>query len=42
MMIITRHFYYGDRGFKKAESLIIKSQKYFTVFNARLVSSDVV
>ena len=29
-------------GFKKAENLIIKSQKYFTVFSARLVSDDVV
>ena len=40
-MITTKHFSYGDRDFKKTENLIIKPPKYFTVFSARLVSSDV-
>ena len=41
-MKITKYFYYRDRDFKKekAESLIIKPQKYFTVFSATLVSCD--
>ena len=36
-MIVTKYFWYRDRDFKKAESFIIKSQKYFTVFSARLM-----
>ena len=42
MMIIAKYFQCRDRDFKKAESPIIKPQKYFTVLSAKLVSSDVV
>ena len=34
-------FFNKDRDFKKSESLIIKLQKCFTVFSARLASGDV-
>ena len=40
-MIVTKYFYNRDRDFKKAESLIIKPQKYFTIYSTRLVSCDV-
>ena len=39
-MIVTKYFQYRDRDFKKAESLIIKPQKYVTVFSARLILPD--
>ena len=35
-MIVTKYFQYRDRDLEKAESFIIKPQKYFTVFSARL------
>ena len=44
LMIVIKYFWHRDRDFKNknAESLIIKSQKYFTLFSARLASCDVV
>ena len=42
MMVITKYFQYRDGDLKRAESLIIKSQKYFTGLSHRLVSGDVI
>ena len=39
-MTVTKYFQYRDRDLKKAESFIIKPQKYFMVFSARLMLSD--
>ena len=39
-MIVTKYFWYSDRDFKKGESFIIKPQKYFTVFSARIMLRD--
>ena len=41
-MVITKYFYYKDRDLKKAKNLILKSQKYFIVVNAKVVLGDVV
>ena len=40
LMVATKYFQYIDRDLEKAESFIIKPQKYFTVVIARLVLCD--